>query len=94
MTGSFRDECAESYQICLAHLALCWLRTSKFIQERHLDLVNVFLVDLMLRINNEDMFLFSDICGSDMTDITVSSEVAQQIGTNISKQPAAPFSRF
>jgi hypothetical protein len=71
MTGSFRDECAASNQICLVHLALCWLPTSKFIQERHLDLVN-FSVDLTLRINNEDMFLCSDICGSDVKEITVS----------------------
>ena len=85
MTGSFRDEYAESHQICPVHLALCWLRTSKFIQERHFRHRTFFLVDLMLRVNNEDMFLCSDICGSDVTEVTLSSEVTQRIGTNVSK---------
>jgi hypothetical protein len=43
----------------------------KILQVRHLDLV-IFLVDLMLRINDEDMFLCCYICGSDVTEITVS----------------------
>jgi len=39
----------------------------------------------MLRINNEDMFLCSDICGSDVTEVAVSSEVTRQIGINVSE---------
>jgi len=39
----------------------------------------------MLRINNEDMFLCSDICSSDVTEVAVSSEVTRKIGTDVSK---------